>query len=100
MPGRRVDLVDRQLQRPGDVLVGRLVEADVAVADLHEAEACCQRGLRYRCVGGGGKESGRGHAARHRPQKAGARPGHAAEKISPVDAVVGAGHGLCRLGVV
>ena len=34
-----VDLVDGQLQRSGDVLVGRLVEADVAVADLDEAES-------------------------------------------------------------
>ena len=33
-----VDLVDGELQRAGDVLVRRLVEADVAVADLNEAE--------------------------------------------------------------
>ena len=41
--GRRVglglDLRDRRAQRRGDVRVGRLVEADVAVADLHEAES-------------------------------------------------------------
>ncbi len=33
-----VDLVDGKLQGSGDVLVGCLVEADVAVADLNEAE--------------------------------------------------------------
>ena len=33
-----VDLVERQLQRPSHILVRGLVEADVAVADLDEAE--------------------------------------------------------------
>src|ERR1700675_5065073 len=36
--GHRVDLVDCRLQSSGDVRVGRLVKADVAVADLHKAE--------------------------------------------------------------
>ena len=39
--GQRVDLVDGQLQCAGDVLICRLVEADVAVADLDEAELRC-----------------------------------------------------------
>src|SRR5271163_2330517 len=34
--GERVDLVDGQLQRSGDVLIGRLVEANMAIADLDE----------------------------------------------------------------
>ena len=36
--GQGVDLVDGELQGAGYVLVGGLVEADVAVADLDEAE--------------------------------------------------------------
>src|SRR6476659_7320890 len=31
-----VDLVQRQLESPGHILVGRLVETNMAVADLHE----------------------------------------------------------------
>ena len=49
--GCRLDLRDRRAQRRGDVGVRRLVEADVAVADLDEAQAahaapCAMRAVR------------------------------------------------------
>ena len=43
-PGHGVDLVYGELQGSGHILVGGLVEADVAVADLNEAETCCSFG--------------------------------------------------------
>ena len=46
--GRRWQRIDARhgfLQRSDDVLIGRLVEADMAVADLHEAEAVVRGGV-------------------------------------------------------
>ena len=87
--GQGVDLVDGELQGAGDVLVGGLVEADVAVADLDEAEGWMPR---VACGGAaGGKELGCGDAAGHGPEQAGSGPGHAAEEAAAVDPVVGRG---------
>src|ERR1700690_3477737 len=35
---KSVDLIDRSLKRTGDIGIGRLVETDVAVADLDEVQ--------------------------------------------------------------
>ena len=45
---RGLDLRDRGAQRRGDVGVRRLVEADVAVADLHEPQAAAAGRVRHR----------------------------------------------------
>jgi hypothetical protein len=37
---KRVDLVDSFLQRRSDISVGWFAKADVAIADLNEAEPC------------------------------------------------------------
>ena len=77
--GQGVDLVDGELEGSGDVLVGGFVEADVAVADLDEAEGT---GVFVRvaasCLHSGGKETRGGYAAGQGPEKTGAGPGHAA----------------------
>src|SRR6185503_13073445 len=91
-PGRqRLDATDRLLERAFGVGVGGLVEAHVAVADLQEGEA---RGL------GGERlidhaERSR-HAAGHRPEHAGARPGHAFQHLAAAWSVVVVvvGHGV------
>ena len=50
-----VDRVDRCFERPGDVWVSGLMEADVAVADLYELRSRC--GIRKRATG---KDAGTG----------------------------------------
>jgi hypothetical protein len=45
---KRVDLADRELQCSRDVLIRRLVESNMAVADLNKAEA--RSGMRMGCI--------------------------------------------------
>jgi hypothetical protein len=59
--------------------IGRLVEAHVAVADLHKGQARRFRG--YRLIDQ--TERAR-HPAGDGPEQAGARPGHAFENLAPV----------------
>ncbi len=95
LAGQRVDLVDGQLEGAGDVLIGGLVEADVAVADLDEAELRCA--FRHRLLAARRSEELRGgHASGNGPYQAGSGPGHAAEKVATVDAV---DDGLCFVAV-
>ena len=74
-----VDLVDGHLQGTVDVSIRRLVEADVAVADLNESE-----------VGGfdlaflSAEELRAGYAAGERPYYSGAGPLHALQKAAAV----------------
>src|SRR5262249_15150598 len=79
----RVDPVDRRFQRADHVGIRRLVESHVAVADLHETQLArgddaCRAAQRVRLE----------NAALHEKQRARARPGHAAEKPAPVNAVL------------
>ena len=67
----RVDLRDRLAQAGDRVRVRRLVEADMAVADLHEAEG----GIRLHCALQ--QRAGVRDAALHHPQRAGTGPRHA-----------------------
>jgi hypothetical protein len=71
--GRKpIDFVERQIQCSGYIMVGSLVESDVAVADLYEAEACgCVCGLAVCRAGGRGKESGGWYASGHGPKQTG-----------------------------
>ena len=80
--GSGIDPPHGSLQRGRHVGVRRLVEADVAVADLHEGEIGL-RGWLHRFA-----EDARGrHAAGKGPDEAGAGPGHALQKSAAVDAV-------------
>ena len=78
-----VDLVDGHLQGTVDVSIRRLVEADVAVADLNESE-----------VGGFGlaflsaEELRAGYAAGERPYYSGAGPLHALQKAAAVHVAI------------
>ena len=80
---QRLDLVDGFFQRAERIGVGRLVEADMAVADLQEGERrpppC---GMRLADQA----ERAR-HAARDRPEHAGAGPGHAFQHLAAAQAV-------------
>jgi hypothetical protein len=83
-----VDLIQRQFLGPGHILVGRFVEADVAIADLHKTEPGSTMGRRLAGRFGSSCEELRcGYAARHCPKQARACPRHAAQKVSPVDSI-------------
>ena len=70
--GQALILSMRELQRRGDVGVGGLVEADVAVADLDEGEVGLLVGVMRLAEG-----ARDGNAAGEGPDQAGAGPGHA-----------------------
>src|ERR1700693_6504842 len=76
------DLVDRGLHRAGNVGVSRLVEADMAVADLNKREVI------FRCFCVGSQQLRGGHASGNCPDYAGSGPRHALKKASAVDAVL------------
>ncbi len=82
---QRVDAGHRFLKRRRDVLVRRLAEADVTIADLNEEEV--RRGISL----GRHAASERGraeHASFQRPEHPGPSPRHAFEKSATVDPVV------------
>src|SRR5580692_1466768 len=83
--GHRVDLVDRRLQSSGDIRVGRLVEADVAVADLHECEV---RAFARTSISGLRECPRDRNATAHRPDQACTCPCHALQKSTTIDAVI------------
>jgi len=67
------------LQRGVHIGIGRLVESDVAVADLYELKAIVPAGLTEQLRGR--------YAAGHRPHDTGAGPCHAAQESAPVNAI-------------
>src|SRR5215813_6497768 len=79
----RLDLADRFLERAEGVGIGRLVEPDVAVADLQEGQPA-----RF----GSSRLADNAHRARDPagdgPQDAGTGPGHAFENFAPADAAL------------
>jgi hypothetical protein len=79
---QRIDARDALLERPDHIGVRWLVEPDVTVADLHEAE-------RPRCARGAHiTQRTRGEAAAsERPHDAGPGPRHALQEALAVDAV-------------
>src|SRR5262245_9678825 len=78
--GERLDLPDRFIERTEHIRIGRLVETDMAVADLQEG----QRGCRLRPGLTDDAERAR-HAAHNRPQHTGSGPGHAFEYLASID---------------
>src|ERR1700751_4558274 len=80
---RGVDLLQRSVQGCGHVGIGWLVESDVAVGDLNEAE------VRLGGWGRGvGEHAGHGSDGGKTPDEPRACPCHALQKSAPVDAVV------------
>ncbi len=78
--GQRVDLSDGRAKSRGHIVVRGFVEADVAVADLHEEELAFFRRL--------GAQAGRARdAAADRPEQACPDPRHAAQKVAAIQAV-------------
>jgi hypothetical protein len=80
--GRRLDFGDRRPERRRDVRVGRLVEADVAVADLREAQPAHHAAVPAAAHGLLDRRALQ-HAARHRPERPRPDPCHAGEKAAP-----------------
>src|SRR5215467_4562583 len=82
----RVDLVDGDMQRTDHVLVRGFIEADVAVADLDEAELALQ------LVGGVfahiAQCEGLQHSALQHKECSGPSPSHALEESATIDTVV------------
>src|SRR5438552_10822165 len=84
--GHRVDAIERNLKRRGDILVRLFTKADVAVADLQEAKVSSRqwlpglcnlsKGLRYE------------NAAADRPKQAGTGPCHALQKAAAINPVM------------
>src|SRR3954454_900191 len=74
--GQQLDPVDRFAERAERIRIGRLVETDMTVADLQEAERTGQgfRGKRL------AEAHGLGETAAEGPEDPGAGPGHAFEK--------------------
>jgi len=79
---RGLDLIDRFLERAEGVGVGRLIEPDMAVADLQEGQS-----TRF----GSRRLADNPHRMRHAacdcPQDASTGPGHAFQDLAPADAV-------------
>src|ERR1700730_8897198 len=111
----RTDLVDGFLQRARRVEVRVLAEADMTVADLHEAERVTATSAALR---GSANQLRPGHAAVQGPEHAGTGPCHASQCGAPSGTVFGEwfgrdgtcvevehellrvnGHGQCALGV-
>src|ERR1700722_12370024 len=86
---QRDDAADRFLERAERIRIGRLVEADMAVADLQEGEAL---GLLRRRLAHDAQRTR--HAAGNGPQHSRADPGHAFENFASVNAIVAIAH--CR----
>ena len=79
-----VQFCDGLFERPRDILVRLLVEADVAVADLGEENALA---LRLAQKGQPVQGEGRGNTGAQSPNRCRARPRHAAQESTPVDPV-------------
>ena len=78
LTGSALTLADRLFERAERIGIGRLVEADMAVADLQEREA-----VRFLRRGLADDAERVRHAAGNGPQHAGADPGHAFEHLAP-----------------
>ena len=82
--GCRLDLRDRGTQRGGDIGVRGLVEPDMAVADLDEAEAAHPRTVTHGATRGLFDRHALEHTARQGPHRARADPGHALQEPAPI----------------
>src|SRR5579872_887406 len=71
--------VQSRLERCGDVCVGRLVEANMAVADLYKAKVCLTGGVPRASEG-----TRHGHSSHETPNHSGARPCHAFQEPTAI----------------
>src|SRR5205823_969185 len=83
--GHGIDLVDRRLQRGGNVRIGWFVKTDVTVADLDKSEVPAFGGTLVVALG---ECPGHGNAAAQGPDQAGSRPCHALQEPAAVDAII------------
>src|ERR1700728_4836853 len=81
---QRPDLIDRGLQGACYVGVRRLVESEMAVADLNEAQAA----IVFACGVLLSEGAGAGYTGFHGPDKSGACPYHALQEAAAIDSVV------------
>src|ERR1700741_3614911 len=82
-----INLVHRGLQGRNHVWIRRLIEAHVAVADLHEAQLTHFVGLHLR-THVRGESTRRQYSAFNYAKRTGSGPGHALQKTSPIDTVI------------
>ena len=82
--GSRFDLRDCGTERGGDISVRGLVEPDMAVADLDEAEAAHARAVSDGATRGPFDRHALEHAACQCPHCARADPGHALQEPAPI----------------
>src|SRR5262249_48875114 len=80
---QRVDAIEQLLERRRRVAVRLALEADVRVADLHEAEAAGRGVRRF----GRWQGARRQHAAGRSPDERRTGPGHAREKPSTIESI-------------
>src|ERR1700761_8362156 len=83
---QRGDLVDRFLQGRGDVSIRRFAQADVAIADLNEAETGASASA-HLMAGHLAESFRRKNASAHRPNHPCAGPGHALQESAAVYSV-------------
>src|SRR5689334_8257478 len=81
-PGRQsIDLCDRLLEGADDILVRIFIESDMTVADLDKAEVARRNRIDR------AQDLGSEYAAAQGPKHTRARPGHAFQKTTAIDAV-------------
>src|SRR5690348_6302648 len=83
----RIDSIQRNLECRRNIFVRVFVEADMAIADLQEAQvgSCWQRVSGFRNLSEGFRNE---DTAADGPKQAGASPSHALQKAATIDSVV------------
>src|SRR5579862_349715 len=81
LPVKSIDLIDRGLEGSVDIGIRRLIESDVAIADLHKREVLVSRL-------GSTQQAGRRHARSKAPYHSGSSPLHAVQEPAPVDVAI------------
>src|SRR6266850_168257 len=82
--GSRLDLCDGGTQRGGDIGVRRLVEPDMAIADLDEAEAAHAPAVTQGAARGLLNRHALEHAALQGPHGSSADPSHTLQEPAPI----------------
>src|SRR6476620_5931518 len=78
---KRIDFVDCFLKSLCHILIRFFVEADVAIADLNEAENALATVPWHQLAG-------RKHTSIHNPEHSGARPRHALKETAPLELII------------
>src|SRR5579864_2030019 len=82
--GQSVDLVDRYLQGRSNIRICRLIETNVAIADLNEGEVPAHRFL----LRAFGEHLRYGDSSAQGPNQARSRPRHTLQKTAAVNSVI------------